>query len=70
MFGEIIKFIVQKNQVMETAELRARILKYIEQADVRVLKRFYSIIEAENSAANEQAREAGIGSLKDDHRLK
>lgn len=55
---------------METAELRARILKYIEQADVRVLKRFYSIIEAENSAANEQAREAGIGSLKDDHRLK
>jgi len=75
---------------METATMRTRIIKYIEQADERMLRIINAIIEAEKPSMpaspessrtsspgnlpketdDEKSREEGIGSLKDDHRLK
>ena len=75
---------------MDPKELRTRIKNYIEHADERVLRIFYTIIEVEkeyfpdlprkelsspiehspNNTDNEKSNEEGIGSLKDDHRLK
>ena len=75
---------------MNTAEVRSRILKYIEHADERVLRIFQAIMEEEKNnlpgpekddlnsklehqrkaLENEKSRKEGMGSLKDDHRLK
>ena len=75
---------------MNTAEVRSRIIKYIEHADERVLRIIQAIMEEEKNnlpspekddlnsklehrrkaLENEKSQEEGMGSLKDDHRLK
>ena len=71
---------------MNTEEIRSRIKNYIDHADERILRIFNAIIEVEASnlpghpesplkhqrhpSEDEISREEGIGSLKDDHRLK
>ncbi|HET8855865.1 MAG TPA: hypothetical protein VFM60_08070 [Salinimicrobium sp.] len=74
---------------MEAAELKSKIINYIEHADERVLRVFLAIMEDEKNnlpgpeqdldsqsehqrkiSENEKSQEEGMGSLKDDHRLK